>query len=114
MDHPVRKKYGIKPKWRNLVPMFYLGYIRRNQDGNKQRATDNSKYTMGIYIGNDPKSYGILFYLPTTKKIVGSADYRLDLTVPYGPVFGYSYDGGIGFNLYNTSTNANRPLSYKK
>ena len=94
--------------------MFSLGYIRRNRDSNKHRATANSKSIMGICVGNDPKSYGILFYLPTTKKIVGSADYRLDLTVPYGPVFGYSYDGGIGFNLYNTSTNATRPPSYEK
>ena len=36
------------------------------------------------------------------------------LTVTYGPVFGYYYDGGIGFNLYNPFTNATHPLSYEK
>ena len=45
---------------------------------------------------------------------MGSADYRLDLNVTSGPVFFYSYDGGIGFNLYNPSTNATRPSSYEK
>ena len=104
-----KQKYGTKPDWRNLVPMFSLGHIRRNCDSNKQRATADSQSIMGIYIVNDTKMYGLLLYLPTTKKLVGSADYRLDQTVPSGPVFGYSYDGGIDFNLYNTSTNATRP-----
>ena len=94
--------------------MFSLGYIRRNQGGNKQRATSDSKSIMGICIGNDPKSDGLLFYLPTTKKIVGSEEYRLDLTVPSGPVFGYYYDGEIGFNLYNPYTNATFQPSYEK
>ena len=71
---PHEQKYGIKPDWRNLVPMFSLGYIRRNRYGNKQRATANSKSIMGICTGNDPKSYGIMFYLPTIEKLVGSAD----------------------------------------
>ena len=49
-----------------------------------------------------------------SKKLVGSEDYCMDPTVPSGPVMGYYYDGGIGFNLYNTSTNATRPVSYDK
>ena len=95
-----------KPNWRNLVPMLSLGYTHRNRDGNKQQSTADSKSIMGICVGNDPKIDGLLFYLPTTKKLVGSSDYRLDPTVPSGPVFGYSYYGGIGFNLYHPSTNA--------
>ena len=91
--------------------MFSLGYIRRNRDGNKSRATADSQYIMEICVGNNPKSNGLLFYLPTTKKLVGSAEYLLDPTVPYDPVFGYSYDGGIGFNLYNPSTNDIRTTS---
>ena len=69
---------------------------------------------MGICVGKYPKSDGLLLYIPTPKKIVGSADYRLDLTVTYDPVFGYYYDGGIILNLYNPYTNANRPSSYEK
>ena len=94
--------------------MFSLGYIRRNRGGKKQRATSDSQSIMGICVGNDPKSDGLLFYLPTTKTLVDSADYRMDPYVPYVPVFGYSYYGGISFNLYNTSTNATRPPSYEK
>ena len=111
---PQDQKYGTKPNWSNLVPMISLGYIRKNRDGNKQWATADSQFITGICVGNDPKSDGILFYLPTTKKLVVSANYRLDLTVPSGLAFGYSYDGGIGFNLYNLSNNATGPLSYEK
>ena len=108
------QKYGTKLDWSNLVPMFSLSYICRNRDGKKQRATADSQSIMKICVGNDPKSDGLLFYFPTSKKIVGSADYHLDSTVPSGPVFGYSYDGGIGFNLYNPYTNFTRPPSYYK
>ena len=94
--------------------MFSLGYIHRNQEGNKQRATSDSHSIMGIYVGNNPKSDGILFYLPTSKKLVGSEDYCLDPTIPYGPVFGYFYDGDIGLNLYYPSTNTTLPPSYEK
>ena len=45
---PHEKKYGTKLDWRNLVPMFSIGYIRRNQDGNKQWATSDSQSIMGI------------------------------------------------------------------
>ena len=68
------QKYGTKSAWRNLVLMFYLGYIRRNLDGNKQKAPANSQSIMGICVGNNPKSDGLLLYLPTTKTLVGSAD----------------------------------------
>ena len=90
--------------------MLSLGYTHRNRDGNKQQVTSNSKSIIGICVGNDPKSDGLLFYLPTKKKLVVSADYRMYPTVTYGTVFGYYYNGGIGFNLYNPSTNATRPL----
>ena len=69
---------------------------------------------MGIYVDNDPKSDGLLFYLLTKNKLVGSADYCLDPTVISGTIFGYSYDVGIGFNLYNPSINATRPPLYEK
>ena len=114
MDHLHEQKYGTKPDWHNLVPVFSLGYIRIKRYEKKQRATFDSQSIIMICVGNDPKSDGLLFYLPTSKKLVGPADYSLYQTVPYGPVFGYSYDGGIGFNLYNHSTNATRPPSYEK
>ena len=69
---------------------------------------------MKICIGNDPKRDGLLLYLPTSKKLMGSLAYQLYPTVPYGTVFSYSYGGGIDINLYNTSTNVTRPPSYKK
>ena len=72
--NPHEQKYGTKPDWQNVVPMFSLNYIRRNWDGNKQWSTADSQYIMGICVGNDPKSDGLLFYLPTLKK-AGSADY---------------------------------------
>ena len=108
------QKYATKLDCHNLVPEFSFGYICRNRDGNKQRSTSDIQCIMGICVGNDPKSDGLLFYLPTSKKLVGSSEYRLDPTVPYGTVFVYSYDGGIGFNLYNLSTNSTRPLPYEK
>ena len=111
---PHEQKYVTKLDWRKLVPMLSNGYIRRNRGGNKQRATSNGKSIIGICIGDYPKSDGLLFYLPTTKKLVVSADYRMYLTVTYGTVFGYYYDEGIGFNLYNPSTNATRTPSYEK
>ena len=93
--------------------MLSLGYIHRNRDSNKQWYTSDSQSIVGICVGNDPKSDGLLFYLPISKKIVGSADYRLNLNVPSVRVFGYSYDGGIGLNLYKPSTNTTRLPSYE-
>ena len=111
---PDEEKYGTETDWSKLVPMLFLGYIRRNQDSNKQRDTSDIKSIMGICVVNDTKIYGLLLYLPTTKKLVGSADYCLYPTVPSGTVFGYSYDGDIGFNLYNPSTNSTYIPSYEK
>ena len=64
---PHEHKYGTKPYWRNLVPVFSIGYICRNRDGSKQRATADSQSIMGICVGNDPKIGWLLFYLPATK-----------------------------------------------
>ena len=108
------QKYGTNPYWCNLVPMLSLGYICRNRDGNKQPATSDSQSIMGICDDNDTKSNELLFYLPTSKNMVGSAYYHLNPVVPFGHVFVYSYDGGIVFNLYNTSTIATCPPSYEK
>ena len=52
-----------------------------------------------ILVGNDNKSDGQLFYLPHTKSLIGSADYKLDPTHPSGPIFQLQYNGGIQFNL---------------
>ena len=49
-----------------------------------------------------------------TKKLVGSADYFLDLIVPSGPVFGYYCGVGIDLNLYNPSYNSTCQPSYEK
>ena len=38
-----KQKYGSKTDWRSLVPMFSLGYIRKNRDGNKHHATTDSQ-----------------------------------------------------------------------
>ena len=91
LTNPHEQKYDTKPNWRNLLPMSSLSYICRNRDVNNQRATADSQSIMGICVGNDPKSDVLLLYLPTTKKLVCSAYYRLYLTISSGPVFGYSY-----------------------
>ena len=64
---PHEQKYCTKLYWRNLVPMFSLVYICRNRYSNKQRATADSQSIMGICVDNNPKSDGLLFYLPATK-----------------------------------------------
>ena len=59
---PHEQKYGTKTYWCNLVPMFSIRYIFRNRDGKKNRITADSHSIMGICVGNNPKSDGLLFY----------------------------------------------------
>ena len=78
------------------------------------RPLPTANQAWGSTLTKTPK---VMDYCSTSqpkKKLVVSADYRLDPTVPSVPVFGYYYGGGIGFNLYNPSTNATRPPLYEK
>ena len=63
-------------------------------------------------VDNDNKSDGQLFYVPHTKSLIGSADYKLDPTHPSGPIFQLQYNGGIQFNLVVPQSSDMRPPSY--
>ena len=52
-----------------------------------------------ILVGNDNKSDGQLLYVPHTKSLIWSADYKLDPTHLSDPIFQLQYNGGIEFNL---------------
>ena len=62
-----------------------------------------------ILVGNNNLSDGQLFYVPHTKIIIGSSDYKLDPTYPSGPMFQLHYDDGIQFNLYIPQSSDMRP-----
>eukprot|EP00957_Ditylum_brightwellii_P104226 7939253-Ditylum_brightwellii.AAC.1 len=101
---PFEMVYGVKPDWRNLVPMFSLSCVKQERDASGFRATGDSQSIKAICTGNDKKSNGLLFYLPSSRSLISSPDYTLDPTVPLGPVFNLYYDGCIGFDLYTSSS----------
>eukprot|EP00957_Ditylum_brightwellii_P098509 7504167-Ditylum_brightwellii.AAC.1 len=105
--------YGIKPDWQNLVPMFSLTYVKQERDASGFRATVDSQSIKAICVGNDKKSNGLLFYLPSSRSLISSSDYTLDPMVPSGPVFNLYYDGCTGFDLYTSSSEQMRPPAYK-
>ena len=55
-----------------------------------------------------------IFYLPHTKSLVGSADYKLDPSHLSWPSFGLNYDGGIQFSLYVPEEDEIRSPSYNQ
>eukprot|EP00957_Ditylum_brightwellii_P089191 6792282-Ditylum_brightwellii.AAC.1 len=105
--------HGVKPHWHNLVPMFSLSYIKRRRDAGVKQSTADSQSIKAICVGNDTQSNGLLFYLPNSKKLIASSDYCLDLPVPSGSVFGLTYDGCIGFDLFSNASKDLRPLIYE-
>eukprot|EP00957_Ditylum_brightwellii_P160370 12208404-Ditylum_brightwellii.AAC.2 len=109
---PYEIVYQQKPDWRNLIPIFSLAYLKHNHDGTQFSSTADSQSIKAICVGNDTKSDGLLFYLPHSKKLIASADNKLDPTVPSGPIFGLQYNGCIGFNLYSSSSEQFRPPVY--
>ena len=47
-----------------------------------------------------------------TKKIITTATYQLDETLPTGPAFGLQYDGGLFFNKYCENSEQNKAPSH--
>eukprot|EP00957_Ditylum_brightwellii_P003304 250335-Ditylum_brightwellii.AAC.1 len=105
--------HGVKSDWCNLVPMFSLSYVKRRRDAGVKRSTADSQSIKAICVGNGTQSDGLLFYLPTSKKLIASSDYRLDPSVPSGPVFGLTYNGCIGFDLFFDASVDLHPPIYK-
>ena len=98
---PFFEAYGQKPDYRKLLPLFSIAYVKLYESANGN--TLSSQTVKGILVGNDPKSDGRLFYNPSTKSLMGSSDYRLDISIPSGPPFQLIYNGGFDFNLFDNS-----------
>eukprot|EP00957_Ditylum_brightwellii_P103963 7921394-Ditylum_brightwellii.AAC.1 len=110
---PFKMVYGVKPDWRNLVPIFSLSYVKQKRDASGFRSTVDSQSIKAICEGNDKKSNDLLFYLPFSHSLISSSNYTLDPTVPSVPVFNLYYDGHIGFDLYTSSSEQMQPPAYK-
>lgn len=89
-----------KPNYRNLYSMFLVAYVKRFKDGFLHRKKYYSQSIKEMLVGDDIKSDGKLFYVPRTKSIIWSSDYKFNLSHPSGPVFGLKYDGGIQIMLH--------------
>ena len=65
-----------------------------------------------ILVGNDNLSDEQLFYVPHTKSIIVSSDYKLDPTHYSGPILQLQYNGDIQFNLYIPQSSDMRPHTF--
>ena len=65
-----------------------------------------------ILVGNNSKSDGQLFYVPYTRSILGTSDYKLDPIHPSGPMFQLNYNGGIQFNSHVPNSTDMRPPAF--
>ena len=97
---PFECHYNIIPDYKKIQPIFSTEYVKRFRDGTSHRNTAMSQSITCILVGNDNLSDGQLFYVPHTKIIIGSSDYKLDTTHPSSSMFQLQYDGGIQLNLY--------------
>ena len=84
---PFEKLHNVKPDYRNLHPMFSIAYVKRFKDGKKCRMKGTSQSIKCIFVGKDYKSDGKLFYLPHTKSLARSADYKIYPNHLSGPSF---------------------------
>ena len=91
--------YRQHPDYRKLIPLFSSAYVKvyESAEGN----TFQSQTVKAILVGNDEKSDGRIFYNPATKKILGSSDYRLNISGPSGPMFNLKYEQPTTYTLYN-------------
>ena len=104
---PFFEAHGNKPDYRKLLPLFSIAYVKLydSAEGN----TLETQSVKAILVGNDHKSDGRLFYNPNTKKLMGSSDYRLDISHPSGPPFNLVYNGGFDFNLFDNTAQSVPP-----
>ena len=99
--------YNQKPDYRNLLPLFSAAYVKIYKSG--EGNTLNSQTIKAILVGNDDKSDGKLFYNPSSKKLMASSDYRLNITAPSGPLFNLEYQDPTTYTLYNDSIQCDAP-----
>ena len=60
-------------------------------------------------MGNDTKSDARLFYNPSTKKLLASSDFHLNISGPSGPLFNLPYAEPTTYSLYNESVSTDAP-----
>lgn len=96
---PHSEVYKIKPDYRNILPQFSIAYLNPLRDGTTDRQSTDSHSIRAILIGRDPKSTAFQFFHPG-KKTLTSDSFTIDDTLPSGPVFGLTYDGGLYFNRF--------------
>ena len=106
---PFQCIYKMKPDYRNLISIFSIAYVKIFRDGVKHRWKAIYQSIKCILVGNDSKLNGKLFYVPHTRSILGSSDYKLDPTHPSGPMFQLNYNWDIQFNLHVLNSNDMRP-----
>lgn len=101
-----------RPDLRNLIPLFSVGYITKYKDVTTSRRNIDSHSIRVILIGKNTKSNSLIFYHPPTQKVLAPDSYRLDETLPTGPVFHLEFDGGLHFNRYTNFSDMIRPPTY--
>ena len=80
---------------------------------NQLQTTAVSQMIQVICIGNNLKSGDILFYLPTSQKLISFLVYKLNPLVPSRPMFNLKYNGNIGLNTYSPCSKKHRPTIYE-
>ena len=92
---PHQLVYGQKVDLRNIFPMFSVAYTSY-----KSAHSYDNQTVRTIVVGRSDHTNTLLFYHPSTKKILTSARYKLDERLAAGPTFNLQYDGGMHFSKY--------------
>jgi dUTPase len=99
---PYELAHGTTPDYRKLIPLFAVGHTKVDTTTAQHNSKYESQTVPTILIGNDDQSDGCLFYNPSTKSIIASADYRLGPSRPSGPLFNLPHeDTSFGLTRYN-------------
>ena len=91
---PYENVHNTKVDYRQLFPIFKKAYIKTEtaQDGGHKNSYTTQTIKV-ICVGTCPDSDSLLFYHPTTKRVISAADaYKFDPTLPSGPQFNLKYD----------------------
>ena len=91
---PFEYVHKQKVDYRQLFPMFKKAYVKTEtaQDGSHKDSYTTQTIKV-ICVGTCPDSDSLLFYHPTTKRVISAADaYKFDPTLPSGPQFNLKYD----------------------
>ena len=109
---PFKLTYNTKPDLRNLVPFFSVVYLRSYREGKSNFVQTSPHSIRTICVGRAPDAKSLLFYHPSTYKLLLSDDYTLDEIIAAGPAFGLQYQGSLYFNKYKTGNDLLRPSTY--